>query len=53
MAKLAVAHTRMFKNLFLCKNCNAKVKVDSKKILDGKVSCRRCKGKKFRAVKKK
>lgn len=52
MAKLAAAHARKFKNLFLCKSCGAKIKVEPKKILEGKVSCRRCKKKKFRAVKK-
>ncbi|MFA5019501.1 MAG: hypothetical protein WC533_00195 [Candidatus Pacearchaeota archaeon] len=53
MAKLAVAQARLFKNLFLCKSCGAKIKVDPKKILEGKIRCRRCKKKKFRAPSKK
>jgi predicted nucleic acid-binding Zn-ribbon protein len=53
MAKLAAAHNRLFKNLFICKNCGSKIKVEPKKILDGKVSCRKCGKKKFRAMKKK
>ena len=53
MAKLPAAHNRMFKNVFICKSCGSKRKVDPKKILEGKVSCRRCKKKKFRATKKK
>ncbi len=52
MAKLAAAQNRMFKNLFLCKKCGSKIKVESKKILDGKVRCRKCGGKAFRAMKK-
>jgi len=53
MAKLQAAQNRLYKNLFLCKNCGAKMKVDQKKILEGKVKCRRCKKKKFRSPKKK
>ena len=53
MAKLAAAQKRLFKNVFLCKKCGLKVRVDPKKILDGKIQCRRCKKKAFRAMKKK
>ncbi len=53
MAKLQAAHNRMFHNVFLCKNCGAKRKIDPKKILEGKISCRKCGKKKFRAMKKK
>ena len=52
MAKLAATQSRLFKNLFLCKNCGVKTRVDPKKILEGKVSCRRCGKKSFRAMKK-
>jgi len=52
MAKLAVAQARLFKNVFLCKNCGTKMKVDGKKIIQGKVKCRRCNKKAFRAMKK-
>ena len=52
MARLPAAHNRMYKNVFLCKNCGQKMKVEAKKILEGKVQCRKCKKKKFRAVKK-
>jgi len=53
MAKLQAAHNRMFKNVFLCRSCGQKIKADPKKILEGKVQCRRCKKKKFRAPKRK
>jgi len=52
MAKLLAAQNRMFKNAFICKNCGAKIRVDPKKILEGKVRCRRCKKRAFRAMKK-
>ncbi|MEM4719533.1 MAG: hypothetical protein QXG18_01555 [Candidatus Pacearchaeota archaeon] len=51
--KLAAAHKRLFKNLFFCKVCKQRIKVDPSKILSGKVSCRRCKSKSFRPVNKK
>lgn len=52
MAKILAAQNRLFKNVFLCKKCGARIKVEAKKILEGKISCRRCKYKKFRAIKK-
>ncbi|MBI2628562.1 hypothetical protein HYW74_00575 [Candidatus Pacearchaeota archaeon] len=52
MAKLPAAQNRLFKNVFLCKNCGARIKVEPKKILEGKVRCRRCRKKAFRAIKK-
>jgi hypothetical protein len=52
MVKIAVAQNRLFKNVFLCKNCGAKIRVDPRKILEGKVQCRRCRKKAFRAIKK-
>jgi len=52
MAKIPAAQARMFKNTFLCKRCGAKVRVQARKILEGKVQCRRCRKKAFRAAKK-
>ena len=52
MVKLLAAQNRLFKNVFLCKNCGARIKVEPKKILDGKVRCRVCNKKAFRAMKK-
>ena len=53
MAKLPAAQTRLFKNVFLCKNCGLKVRVEPRIILGGKIKCRRCDKKAFRAMKKK
>jgi len=51
--KIPEAMNRLYKNVFVCKDCSTKVRVDAKKILVGKVRCRKCLGKSFRAVKKK
>ncbi len=53
MAKIAEAQNRLFKNIFVCKNCQSKIRADSQKILKGKVKCRKCKKKAFRPLKKK
>ena len=51
--KIPAAQNRLFKNVFICKICNQKMKLDPGKILAGKVSCRKCKGKAFRPIRKK
>jgi len=51
--KLAPTHARLFKNIFVCKNCKSKVRADPRKILEGKVRCRKCLKKSFRPVRKK
>ncbi|MDP2926399.1 MAG: hypothetical protein Q8N99_08530 [Nanoarchaeota archaeon] len=51
--KLAPAQARLFKNIFVCKNCKTKIRSDSRKILEGKVRCRKCLKKAFRPIRKK
>jgi len=53
MAKIPEAMNRMYKNTFVCKRCELKVKADPQKILKGKVKCRKCKKTAFRPIKKK
>jgi ribosomal protein L40E len=53
MAKIPEAQNRLFKNIFVCKNCQSKQRSDPQKILKGKVKCRKCKGKAFRPIKRK
>ena len=53
MAKIAEAQNRMFKNIFVCKKCQTKIRSDPQKIKNGKVKCRNCKGTAFRTLKKK
>ena len=51
--KIPAAQKRLFKNRFICKNCSSKIRADPRKIIEGKVKCRKCKKRAFRAVKKK
>ena len=52
MAKIESAQTRLFKNVFVCKNCKTKIRADPRKIITGKVRCRKCKSSSFRQIKK-
>jgi formylmethanofuran dehydrogenase subunit E len=51
--KIPAAQARLFKNVFVCKNCGSKKRADARKIIEGKVKCRKCKGKAFRPLRKK
>lgn len=51
--KIPEAQNRMFKNIFVCKSCHAKMRADPQKILKGKVKCRKCDKTAFRTLKKK
>ena len=52
-AKIPIAQERMFKNVFVCRDCSTKVRADPRKIIEKKVSCRNCSKKNFRPVRKK
>lgn len=51
--KIAIAQQRMFNNVYVCKNCNKKVRSPSVRVVAGKISCPRCKGRAFRPIRKK
>jgi hypothetical protein len=51
--KIPAAMNRMQKNMFVCKNCKHKMRLDPLKILNKKVRCRKCAKKDFRPVRKK
>jgi len=53
MAKIPEAQKRLFQNVFICKNCGAKIRSDPRKIIEGKVKCRKCRKRAFRTIKKK
>jgi len=53
MAKIQEAMDREFKNVFVCKKCQTKMRADPQKILKGKVKCRNCKKRAFRPLKRK
>jgi hypothetical protein len=53
--KIPEAQNRLFKNVFVCKKCQSKMKVDPLKVLKGRIKCRKkdCRGRAFRPLKKK
>ena len=53
MAKIIEAQNRLFKNVFVCKKCQTKMKANPLRILEEKVKCRKCKKRAFRPIKKK
>ncbi len=53
MVKFPEADARKFRNVFVCKVCKTKLRAPNVKIIQGKVHCRRCLSKAFRAVRKK
>ena len=53
MAKIPEATTRLFKNVFVCKNCQSKIRADPQKIMRGEVRCRKCGKKEFRPINRK
>ncbi len=52
MAKIPEAQNRLFKNVFVCKNCKSKIRADPRKIVEGKIKCRKCHKRSFRQIKK-
>jgi len=52
MAKFQEAIGRLFHNVYVCKKCKTKIRAQPTKILQKKVSCRKCGKKDFRAIKK-
>ena len=53
MAKIPEAEARLFKRVFICKDCKAKKKADQLNVLDKKVQCRKCGGRNLRVLRKK
>ncbi len=53
MVKFHEAEIRLFRNVFVCRKCKTKIRAPNIKIIQGKVKCRRCGGRAFKAVRKK
>ena len=53
MAKFPEADARLYKNIFVCKDCKTKIRAQQMKVLQGKVSCRKCNSRSLRPVRKK
>ena len=51
--KIPEAQNRLFKNMFVCKECQSKIRAEPLKIMTGKVKCRKCKRKAFRPINRK
>lgn len=51
--KIPEAQARLFKNMFVCKSCQGKMKADGQRVLENKVKCRKCGKRSFRPLKKK
>ena len=53
MVKFPEAEVRKFRNVFVCRKCKTKRRSANIKIIQGKITCRRCQSKAFKAVRKK
>jgi len=51
--KLPIAQTRMFHNVFICRECNKRIRTQPTRVIAGKVRCSKCGSKHFRPVRKK
>ncbi|MEK6846702.1 MAG: hypothetical protein AABY16_00890 [Nanoarchaeota archaeon] len=48
--KLPAAQQRLFRNMFVCKNCGQKMRAEALKVISGRLICRRCGKHAFRPV---
>lgn len=48
--KLPVAQARLFRNMFVCKNCGQKMRSEALKVISKTIKCRRCGKHSFRTV---
>jgi ribosomal protein L40E len=53
MAKIPAAQARLFKNIFVCKECKTKIRTEPIRVISGKVRCRKCKSNRLRPIRKK
>lgn len=51
--KIIAAHKRMFKNMFVCRDCGQKMRTDPIRIVGKQIACRRCSGRVFRPARSK
>ena len=53
MAKIEAAHSRIFKDVFVCRRCGSKIRANARKIAEGRIRCRKCKSSALRPKSKK
>jgi len=51
--KIPVAQNRMFGNVFVCRDCNHRIRTQAVRVIAKKVRCIKCFGYNFRPVRKK
>ena len=51
--KILAAQRRLFRNVFICKNCGKKMRADPGKIAEGRIKCRGCQRRAFKPARKK
>lgn len=53
MVRFPEAQARMYKDMFVCRKCKSRQRSPPQKVLQKKVSCRKCGSKALRPVRKK
>ncbi len=53
MVKFPEAEARLYKNVFVCRDCSSKLRAPNLKILAKKITCKKCGSHVFRPVRKK
>jgi ribosomal protein L40E len=53
MVRFPEAEARKFRNIFICRVCKSKIKAPNMKVIQGKISCRKCGSKQLRPVRRK
>ena len=53
MVKFPEATARLFRNIYVCKKCKSKIRAQPLKVIQKRISCRKCGHKDLRPVKKK
>ena len=51
--KIPAAQKRMFQNVFICKDCNKKIRTQAMRVVSRKVRCPRCGSRSLRPIRKK
>lgn len=53
MARFPEAEKRLFKNVFICRKCKARIRAPSIKVSQGMIKCRKCGSRALRPIRKK
>ncbi len=51
--KIPVAQNRLFNNVFICRDCNKRIRTQAVRVIAKRIKCVRCSGHSFRPVRKK